>query len=257
MEAKAAGKPMRPLDHRRRSRLFGYNWPIFCILAIGSLMMLFPFVWMILSAFKTRADVYAYPPRWLPSEWSWDNFRQVFEMIPFLRYYANSIITSVAQTALQIVLLRHGRVRGDEAAFSGQEAVCHVHAVEHVRPVRGDDGAAVPRGGLEGRHDRHLRRHHPAADRHGVHHHLLMSFIASIRQDLIDSARLDGCGHLRVMTKVVIPNIKGAISTATLFAFLGNWKSYTWPLIVTNRTEMRTLPIGLNTSCRNPPRSIR
>ena len=104
MEAKAAGKPMRPLDHRRRSRLFGYNWPIFCILAIGSLMMLFPFVWMILSAFKTRADVYAYPPRWLPSEWSWDNFRQVFEMIPFLRYYANSIITSVAQTALQIVL---------------------------------------------------------------------------------------------------------------------------------------------------------
>ena len=57
-------------------------------------MMLFPFVWMILSAFKTRADVYAYPPRWLPSEWSWDNFRQVFEMIPFLRYYANSRASS-------------------------------------------------------------------------------------------------------------------------------------------------------------------
>ena len=59
------------------------------------------------------------------------------------------------------------------------------------------------------------------------------------------SARRDGRGHLRVMTKVIIPNIKGAISTATLFAFLGNWKSYTWPLIVTTRTEMRTLPIGL------------
>ena len=74
---------------------------------------------------------------------------------------------------------------------------------------------------------------------------LLMSYFASIPQDMIDAAKLDGCGPSGVMMRVVVPNTKGAIATATLFSFLGNWKSYTWPLIITTKTEYRTLPIGL------------
>jgi multiple sugar transport system permease protein len=74
---------------------------------------------------------------------------------------------------------------------------------------------------------------------------LLSSFFAAVPNDLIDAARLDGCGHFRVLTKMVMPNSRGAISTATLFTFLGAWKSYTWPLIITTKTEYRTLPIGL------------
>ena len=93
----------QPLTIRRR-HLNGYQWYVFVMLTIGALFMLFPFVWMILSAFKTKADVYAYPPRWIPSEWKWENFAKVFEMIPFWRYYFNSIVTSVIETALQIVI---------------------------------------------------------------------------------------------------------------------------------------------------------
>ena len=76
----------------------------FAFLMICAVIMLFPFVWMILSAFKTKADVYAYPPRWIPSSWQWQNFTKVFEMIPFWRYYFNSIVTSVIETVLQIVI---------------------------------------------------------------------------------------------------------------------------------------------------------
>ena len=74
--------PNQPLRIRRK-HLNGYQWYVFVMLSIGALFMLFPFVWMILSAFKTKADVYAYPPRWIPSEWKWDNFVKVFETIPF------------------------------------------------------------------------------------------------------------------------------------------------------------------------------
>ena len=94
---------VQPL-HIRRHSINGYHWGVFVVLAIGAVFMLFPFVWMILSAFKTKADVYAYPPRWIPSEWKWDNFVKVFEMIPFWRYYFNSIVTSVIETILQIVI---------------------------------------------------------------------------------------------------------------------------------------------------------
>lgn len=242
MESKSASRPMKPLKSRKN--LFGYNWPVFCILAIGTVIMLFPFVWMILSAFKTKADVYAYPPRWLPSVWSWDNFEQVFDMIPFLRYYGNSIFTSVVQTLLQILLSITAAYAVTKLRFPGRrlfvtfmQSSMFVPAVVTMIPMylivaslRLIDtyaGIILPQIST------------------AFTTMLLMSFFAAIPQDLVDSARLDGCGHFRVMTKVIIPNTKGAISTATLFAFLGNWKSYTWPLIVTNRTEMRTLPIGL------------
>ena len=242
MESKGASRPMKPLKNRKN--LFGYNWPVFCILAIGTVIMLFPFVWMILSAFKTKADVYAYPPRWLPSVWNWDNFEQVFDMIPFLRYYGNSIFTSVVQTLLQILLSITAAYAVTKLRFPGRrlfvtfmQSSMFVPAVVTMIPMylivaslRLIDtyaGIILPQIST------------------AFTTMLLMSFFAAIPQDLVDSARLDGCGHLRVMTKVIIPNTKGAISTATLFAFLGNWKSYTWPLIVTNRTEMRTLPIGL------------
>ena len=74
---------------------------------------------------------------------------------------------------------------------------------------------------------------------------MMTSYFRGIPNELLDSAKLDGCGVLRVMTKVVIPNCSGAISTAGMFSFLGNWKSYTWPLIATTKTELRTLPIGM------------
>ena len=72
------------------------------VILLGSFIMIFPFIWMILSAFKTPGDVYAYPPKWLPSQWNLDNFKKVFEMIPFWTYYGNSIFTAVVETFLQI-----------------------------------------------------------------------------------------------------------------------------------------------------------
>ena len=73
----------------------------------------------------------------------------------------------------------------------------------------------------------------------------LLAGLHGIPDDLVDSAKIDGCGYYRVLTNVIVPNSSGAIATATLFAFLGNWKSYTWPLIITNNTYYRTLPIGM------------
>ncbi len=88
----------------RKSQLNRRPWLSTILLYLGVAMMLFPFVWRILSSFKTKADVYAYPARWIPSTWSWDNYPKVFDTIPFLRYYWNSIFTSVVQTFLQVAL---------------------------------------------------------------------------------------------------------------------------------------------------------
>lgn len=216
----------------------------FSFLLICAVIMLFPFVWMILSAFKTSVDVYAYPPRWIPSRWSWDNFTRVFEMIPFLRYYLNSTITSVIQTALQIGIsilgaysLVHLRWPGQRLMTTIMRSSMFVPMVVTMIPMY---LLIASLGLLDSYAGIILPQINTAFTTF-----LLMSYFASIPKDMIDAAQLDGCGPFGIMMRVVIPNTKGAIATATLFSFLGNWKSYTWPLIATTKEEYRTLPIGL------------
>ena len=216
----------------------------FAFLLICAVIMLFPFVWMIFSSFKTAADVYSYPPKWLPSVWNGDNYVKVFEMIPFLRYYWNSIYTTVIMTGLQIAIsvlagyaLVHLRWPGQALMATIMRSSMFVPMVVTMIPMY----LLVSSLGLVDTYAGIILPQISTA----FTTFLVMSYFASIPQDMIDAAKLDGCGPFRVMTRVVIPNTKGAISTAALFSFLGNWKSYTWPLIITNDKMYRTLPIGL------------
>lgn len=225
-------------------KLVRRNRFVFALLLLGAVTMLFPFAWMILSAFKTKVDVYAYPPRWIPSVWTFDNFKAVFDMIPFLRYYGNSILTSLIQTALIIVISVLAAYALTKMRFPGQKlfstflmSSMFVPAVVTMIPLY----LTVSSMGLN---DTYAGIILPQISTAFITM-LLSSFFAAIPNDLIDAARLDGCGHFRVLINVMVPNTKGAISTATLFSFLGAWKSYTWPLIITTKTEYRTLPIGL------------
>ena len=228
----------------KKDTLANKNWGTFVVLFIGSIAMIFPFVWMFLSSFKTKADVYVYPPQWLPSQWNWDNFEAVFEMIPFLRYYGNSIYTSVMQTLIIIVVSVLAAYALTKLRFPGQEVFnmfmlssMFVPMVVTMIPMYlmvSSMGMADTFAGII------LPQINTAFTTM-----LIAKFFMSIPTDLIDAAKLDGCGYFRILTKVMIPNTKGAIATATLFTFLGAWKSYTWPLIITTDDMFRTLPIGL------------
>ena len=70
-------------------------------------------------------------------------------------------------------------------------------------------------------------------------------FASNIPDTLVEAARIDGCGYLGCLFKIMLPSSVSGITTAALFSFLGHWKAYQWPLIVTNSTKLRTLPIGL------------
>ncbi len=231
-------------QHTLLHRKHHYNVGLSIILIFGAFIMIFPFVWMILSAFKTSADVYAYPPKWLPSEWSLDNFKRVFEMIPFWRYYFNSIFTSVMQTAIQIALSILAAYALTKLRFPGKNAInkfiqssMFVPTVVTIIPTF----FIVSKMGLVNTYAGIIFPQIMSA----FTTMLIMSFFASIPNELLEAARIDGCGFFRCLFKVMIPNATSGITTATLFSFLGHWKSYQWPLIVTNSTSLRTLPIGL------------
>lgn len=220
------------------------NIPLTIILLLGSAIMIFPFAWMILSSFKTVTDVYTYPPKWLPSSWKLSNYAAVFDLIPFGIYYMNSIFTSVMQTMIQIALSIFGAYAIVFLDFPGRNRLVLLMRSTMFVPMV---VTLVPMYLI-------------VSKLHGVDTYsgiilpqvfsaftifLLTSFFSSIPKDLCDSAKIEGCGYHRILWNVVVPNSKSAISTATLFAFLGHWKSYTWPLIITNKDRYRTLPIGM------------
>lgn len=228
----------------RKSKTLDRHYLCFVFLLICAVVMLFPFVWMLLSSFKTSSDVYAYPPRWIPSTWEADNYAKVFRMIPFLRYYLNSIVTTVVMTGLQIGIsvlgafsLVHLRWPGQRLVSTFLRSSMFVPMVVIMIPMY----LLISSLGLIDTYAGIILPQISTA----FTTFLLMSYFASIPQEMIDAAKLDGCGPIGIMFRVVIPNTKGAIATATMFSFLGFWKSYTWPLIATNDQDYRTLPIGL------------
>lgn len=221
-----------------------YNWIAFALLAAGVAFMIFPFIWVILSSFKTVSDVYTYPPKWLPSEFKLDNFKKVFEMVPFGRYYFNSILVTVVTTCCSIVVAVLAAYAFAKLRFPAKEKFFLIIISTMLMPtivtlipvfmivanfgwINTYRGLIVPE----------------IFSAFSII--LLRQFFMQTPNDLIEAAKLDGCGHFRTLLNVMIPTSLPPIFTATLFTFLSNWGSYIWPLVVINTTKMRTLPIGL------------
>ena len=221
-----------------------YNIPVFIVLMLFSVVMIFPFVWMVFSAFKTTADVYTYPIRLLPSSFSFDNFIKVFSMISFGRYYFNTIITSVMQTLLQIVLsitAAYAFAKLDfpfkKFAYMLVQSAMFVPFSVLVIPLY---QMAVKAG---------LVDTYPGIILPQVlgvfTTMLLLSFFSTIPEDLISAAKIDGCSYWGILYHVVLANSTTSISAAVLYAFLNHWRSYLWPLLVTNDDRLRTIAVGL------------
>ena len=229
---------------QKKSALRRYNYPVFIFLMIFSLAMIFPFVWMILSAFKTNAEVFAYPLVWIPAQFNMDNFEKVFSMVPFGRYYINTIVTSIAQTIIQISMSICAAYAFAKLKFPFKRTIYMLIQSAMFVPM---SVLVVPlyqmisKSGLV---DTYLGIILPQVL--GVFTTMmLISFFQTIPDDLMDAAKIDGCGYFKIMWHVIIVNSVTAIATALLYAFLGHWRAYMWPLLVTNKTEMRTVAVGL------------
>lgn len=221
-----------------------YNIAVFIILLIGVAAMIFPFIWMVLSSFKDSTDVYAYPPKWIPSHFNFDNYARVFKMVPFLMYYANSIYTTLASMTLDVIIsiitayaLAKLEFPGKNKLYVFIQSSMFVPIIVTMIPLFIMVSSAKLVDTYAGII---LPQIMPAFTIM-----MLYSFFRTIPDEMLEAAKIDGCGYFRILAQIMVPNSKTIISTAAMFSFLGHWRNYTWPLIITNKSSMRTLPIGL------------
>jgi multiple sugar transport system permease protein len=209
----------------------------YVFLIVTSVVMVLPFFWMISTAFKGPQEAYIYPPTLFPAGLHWENFSHVLETVPFIRFYLNSILVTSIITAGQVVTASLAGYVFARIEFFGRDLIFYLYLATTIIPTQ---VTMLPLflimsklGWLD------------------TYQALTVPFLSSsfavffLRQFFATAARIDGASHVRTLFQIVLPSLRPAIATITLFTFLTYWDSYLWPLIVTNTTAMRVLPIGL------------
>lgn len=211
----------------------------YATLAVGAVVFAYPFVWMALATFKPEAEIAALNP--FPSAWSLESYRIVLGSVPLGRAFLNSVIVTGLVTALALVfgsLAAYGLSRltwrGRDAAFSTILFSMMVPGLVLLIPLYtlvvrfgwtdAYAGLVVP-GMMSATAVLILRQH-----------------FLTLPQSLIDAARIDGAGELRILFGIVWPASVPALVTAGLLVFIGNWNEVLWPLLVVREPTMMTMP---------------
>lgn len=217
---------------------------IHLLLLAGAAAMIFPFLWMVSTSLKDAGEVFVFPPRWIPDVLRLDNYAEAWRAAPFARFYLNSIVVAVAVTLSQVVLASLAAFAFARMRFPGKDAIFLIFLGTMMIP---DQITMIPAFlliswfGWINTYSALIVPHMVSA----FSIFLLRQFFLTLPQELEDAARIDGCSRVTFLRLVLLPLSKPALAAVAVFTFLHNWNSYLWPLIVTNTTAMRTLPVGL------------
>ena len=238
----AAAAPARRLRSRRlRARLL-----LHLGLLAGSGAMLTPFLWMLSTSLKLPKDIFAYPPIWIPAPLAWHNYRDAFQALPFHRFYLNSVFVSASSTALQVGTASLAAFAFARLRFRGRDGLFLLYLATLMIPFQ---VTMIPNFIVISRildwYDTYNALIWPTSFS-AFSVFLLRQFFRGLPLEMDEAARMDGATSLRIWRQIVMPMSGPALAALSIFAFLGSWNSFLWPLVVTNSMAMRTIPVGLS-----------
>lgn len=210
-------------------------WRLLLYLVLGMVAVIYitPFYWMIASAIKPQSEMFKFPPTLIPQAVTADNFARVFEVIPLARAYWNTFYTSLYIVLSQLLFCSVAGYIFEKARFRFRELCFTLILITMIIPFQSEMVPLFLLMSDLGLVDTHAAIVLPAM----ITPFAVFFFrqnVKSIPDDLLDAARIDGSGVLGRYWHVVVPNIKPAIGTITIFAFLGAWNNFLWPLIILN-----------------------
>lgn len=212
----------------------------------GLVLTLAPFFWMLSTSFKSRAGFFAMPPEWLPAEPTLAHYKDLFEKVDFFRYFINSTIVAFAVTIFGLFLNSLAGYAFAKYKFPGRDRIFAVLIIALMVPgqvtmmpvflILKELGLINSYLGLivTG-----------TVSVFGIF--LIRQFVQTIPNELIESARIDGCSEFGIYWRIILPLCKPVLATLGIFTFMASWNSFLWPLIVMVREEMYTLPVALAT----------
>ena len=217
-----------------------------------SILCIFPFLWLLSTALKGSGEnIFQYPPQFIPSEPTVENFKSAWQQIPFVTYYLNSFIVAFFTVILNLILsslaaypLARMEFKGKKIAFYAILAtimvpfqaimlpvyliVLKLNMVDTVNNFMGFLGLIMPF----------------AVNAFGIF--LMRQAFMGIPRELEEAAFVDGCGVFQIWRTILMPMVKPTLATLAIFTFIGSWGEFLWPSIVLTNKAMYTLPVGVN-----------
>jgi len=225
-------------------RAKSHAWLVNGALLAIALLSLAPLVWMVSVSFMPRGEASHFPPPFLPSVATLDNYRELFATTRVARNFANSVLVAGAITLLSLLVNTMAGYAFAKLRFAGRERVFQLLLAALVVPAQ---VAMLPLFLLMkqlGLVNSYWGVIVPAlATVFGIF--LVRQYARSIPDELIEAARIDGAGELRIFFQVVLPMLKPVLVTLAIFTFMGAWNDFMWPLIVLADQEHYTLPVAL------------
>jgi sn-glycerol 3-phosphate transport system permease protein len=224
-----------------RAVLWGFN-----VLAKVLVMVTiaYPFAWMVLTAFKPYDETIVYPPTFLPKDWVLEGLLSTFRLIDLGLYLKNSLVISCSILVFQFLIIIPAAYGFARCKFYFKNFLFGIVLLGFMIPQQ---LTFIPvyllfsRLGI-------LQSYLPlvlpfAANAFGIF--LLRQYFMQIPEEIIQAAKLDDAGELRIILRIMIPMAKTVLFAIGLLSFISSWNSYFWPLIMTTRETFRPLPIGV------------
>jgi multiple sugar transport system permease protein len=214
------------------------------VFTVVTIIFVMPLVMMLLSSFKSTAEILRVPPTLLPQAPTLDSFRTVLSEAPYGLWYRNSLVVATAVTAIALFTSSVGGYIFAKFEFPLKQPLFVLILITLMIPF---PVLLIP--------------NYIIANRLGVLNSLwalvlpgmvsafgiflIRQFAAGIPRDLIEAARLDGASEWAIFSRIVLPLLRPALAALGVFTFLASWNDYLWPLVAINDLDKSTLPLAL------------
>jgi putative chitobiose transport system permease protein len=212
-----------------------------------AVVMLMPLLWLVSTAFKSPTEnIFQFPPQLWPSQPTLGNFVTVWQTNPFGRYLLNSLLVALLTVVFNLTFCALAAYPLARLQFWGRDWLFTAVVSTIMIPFQ---IVMIPLYILAvqlGLKNSYLGVIFPAiASAFGIF--LLRQAFQGVPKELEEAARIDGCSELGIWWYVMLPAIRPALVTLSIFVFIGSWSDFLWPLIILDRPEYYTLPLGVAT----------
>ena len=232
------------MKKRKRITYKSYHYVIIAFLGILSVIMMYPLVWMLMTSFKTNADIRTNRTKFFPMEWTLEGYKTAFEKAPIAEWFLTSILITATITLAVIVTSTLMGYVFAKYEFRMKKVLFVVLLATMMVPPQ---VTMIPRYLMIQKLNLFDTRGAlivPAlVSAFSVY--LAKQFITDIPDSLCEAAKIDGAGPFQIYWKVILPNIRPAIGSIGIFTAMANWNDYLNPLLMLNNIDKMTLPLGL------------
>jgi len=217
---------------------------IHLILMTGALFMIIPFLWMLLTSFKTAGNSIAYPPRLIPDPFTLESYKDILDKLPIFRFYLNSILYTIGRIIPSILFCSFAGFIFAKAEFRGKNLLffliisCMIFPIElritslynlidKLRWVDTYQAVIFPN----------------LMEPFGIF--LFRQTIRDVPDDLIYSAQIDGCGIFKIYRHIILKVITPTLAAYMILCFIWSWGDFLWPLIILISESKYPIEVGI------------